>query len=423
MGFYKKLKNPDGDYQADAPWYYKFNLARKQFTLHCQTHVRKVAEGRAKAWRAEVTKAHFEKRIGVAERMKLRNDFATVEEVLAIYMEAPEGPAPTSRARNRDSLRIVVSGGSGGRTDAKTSELDKWTVRRFVEERMKLVGQVHQRYAASEPRVMTLEGVRQTISSRVTQARAVFANLEIYERKCQLPDLKEFLGQKVQAVKRGAMEPPDAAGLAAVFAAAPALKRENPRMYAGFLLVSQGGLRSSEAMACRRSWVEELPDGGARIGIILRKGEFKPKGTQRFVSLAPDVWREIKECGGVDYLVGQIRPAQRRVGGVALGDVDFLSDRQELIGVGLVKWVKQYIRDRDKVVQELRRHAGSKILDRTNNPVDAQRFLGHSSLKTTMEWYAYRFEASKALPMMSAVEALPMLVSAGAGTVDLPAGE
>jgi len=67
----------------------------------------------------------------------------------------------------------------------------------------------------------------------------------------------------------------------------------------------------------------------------------------------------------------------------------------------LSRWVGQFLRGRGNTTSyELRRWAGSLVLDAHNGDITAARdFLRHSDIKTTLEWYAYRINAVKPLGM------------------------
>ena len=56
------------------------------------------------------------------------------------------------------------------------------------------------------------------------------------------------------------------------------------------------------------------------------------------------------------------------------------------------KWVGQWIKDRAKTSYELRRYAGSRLLDMGATIFEVRDFLRHRDVQTTQQWYAYRLQ-------------------------------
>jgi hypothetical protein len=56
------------------------------------------------------------------------------------------------------------------------------------------------------------------------------------------------------------------------------------------------------------------------------------------------------------------------------------------------KWVSQWIKGRAKTSYELRRYAGSRLLDMGATIFEVRDFLRHRDVQTTQQWYAYRLQ-------------------------------
>jgi hypothetical protein len=163
--------------------------------------------------------------------------------------------------------------------------------------------------------------------------------------------------------------------LAAMEAAAPSLARHDPGAYVAHLLFSRLGLRNIEIVNARTHWISD-----GRIGIINRPEEdFFPKGCEGWVPIAPDVKKKVlsfqKRCTD-GYLV----PGANK------------TERHEAVYRRHSRWVSQWIKDRTKTSYELRRYAGSRLLDMGATIFDVRDFLRHRDVQTTQHWYAYRLQ-------------------------------
>ena len=307
-----------------------------------------------------------------AERLKLRNDHATVGELIERYRQnAAQRPA-TIRSNVR-SLRMIVKTVHSGDSDIKaTSILTANLIRDFEKRQLERV----QKRGAGVSRLSALQRVRVSTASYVRQARAIVAlrKMKFYEG-LKLPDFTGFRGESVEAPHRSLPRPLDMKALAAMEAAAPSLARDDPGAYVAHLLFSRLGLRNIEIVNARTHWIS---DGS--IGIINRPEEdFFPKGCEGWVPIAPDVLKEILSfqplCSN-GYLV----PGANQ------------TDRHQAVYRRHSKWVSQWIKDRTKTSYELRRYAGSRLLDLGATIFEVRDFLRHRDVQTTQQWYAYRLQ-------------------------------
>lgn len=191
----------------------------------------------------------------------------------------------------------------------------------------------------------------------------------------KLPDLTAFRGETVETPRRSLPRPLDMQLLAAMETATPALAKSDPAVYVAHLLFSRLGLRNIEIVNARTHWIK---DGS--IGIVDRPEEdFFPKGPEGWVPIAVDVLAEIMRfqprCTD-SYLV----PARTA------------TERREAVYRRHSKWVSKWIKDRTKTSYELRRYAGSRLLDMGATIFEVRDFLRHRDVQTTQMWYAYRLQ-------------------------------
>jgi integrase len=307
-----------------------------------------------------------------AERLKLRNDHATIGELIERY-RASAAQRPDTIRSNVRSLRMIVKTVHTGDPDIKpTSILTANLIREFEKRQLERVEKRH----PDMGRVSALQRVRTSIGSYFRQARAIVAlrKMKFYEG-LRLPDLTGFRGETVEAPKRSLPRPLDMRALAAMEAAAPALAKDDPGAYVAHLLFSRLGLRNIEIVNARTHWIN---DGS--IGIINRPEEdFFSKGCEGWVPIAPDVLKELLSFQPL-CTDGHIVPGAN------------LTERHHAVYRRHSKWVSQWIKDRTKTSYELRRYAGSRLLDMGATIFEVRDFLRHRDVQTTQMWYAYRLQ-------------------------------
>jgi integrase len=162
----------------------------------------------------------------------------------------------------------------------------------------------------------------------------------------KFPDFAGFRGESVEGPQRSLPRPLDMKALQAMEAAAPMLAKTDPGAYVAHLLFSRVGLRNIEIVNARVHWISE-----GTIGIVNRPEEdFFPKGSEGWVPIAPDVLKEILRFQPL-CTDGYLVPGANR------------TERHDAVYRRHSKWVSQWIRDRTKTSYELRRYAGSRLLD------------------------------------------------------------
>jgi integrase len=124
--------------------------------------------------------------------------------------------------------------------------------------------------------------------------------------------------------------------------------------------------------------VHWISDGS--IGIVNRPEEdFFPKGCEGWVPMATDVLKEILTFQTL-CTEGYLVPGANR------------TERHDVVYRRHSKWVSRWIKDRTKTSYELRRYAGSRLLDMGATIFEVRDFLRHRDVQTTQTWYAYRLQ-------------------------------
>jgi integrase len=307
-----------------------------------------------------------------AELLKLRSDNATIGELIASYRENASQRPDTVRSNVR-SLRMIVKTVHAGDPDTKpTSLLTASLIREFEKRQFERA----ENRATPSTRTSAVQKVRISTASYVRQARAIVAprKMKFYEG-LKLPDLADFRREIVETPKRSLPRPLDMKALAAMEAAAPGLAKDDPGTYVAHLLFSRLGLRNIEIVNARTHWIND-----GNIGIINRPEEdFLPKGCEGWVPIAPDVLNEILSFQPL-CTDGYLVPGAN------------LTERHHAVYRRHSKWVSQWIKDRTKTSYELRRYAGSRLLDMGATIFEVRDFLRHRDVQTTQQWYAYRLQ-------------------------------
>jgi integrase len=307
-----------------------------------------------------------------ADRLRLRNDNAKIGELIARYERNALQRRTTIRSNVR-SLRMIVRTVHGSDPDSKsTSLLSANLIREFEKRQIDAA----EKRATSTTRSIVIQRVRTSTASYVRQARSIVAlrKMKFYDGM-KLPDLAGFRGETVESPQRSLPRPLDMKALRTMEAAAPALAENDPGAYVAHLLFSRVGLRNIEIVNARVHWIS---DGS--IGIVNRPEEdFFPKGCEGWVPVAPDVLKEILRFQPL-CTDGYLVPGANR------------TERHHAVYRRHSNWVSQWIKGRTKTSYELRRYAGSRLLDMGASIFEIRDFLRHRDVQTTQMWYAYRLQ-------------------------------
>jgi len=233
-----------------------------------------------------------------------------------------------------------------------------------------------------------------SVASCLRQARSVVAlrKMKFYE-DMKLPDLTGFRTEPVESPRVSRPRPLDMNGLRAMIAARPALAEKDPGVYVANLMFSHWGMRDIEIWNARTHWLSQ--DGATwRMHIIDRPEEdFWPKGCEGSFEVSAEVVEEILRFQNLcedGYLV----PGKDK------------TERHRAIYRRHSAWVSTWIKDHRKTSYELRRYAGSRLLDMGATIYQVRDFLRHRNVATTENWYAYRLQ-NRNLPTIGLTDLAP----------------
>jgi integrase len=324
---------------------------------------------------------------------------ATVGELLARYESKAVERRPTVKHNVQAMARMVTVVHGKHSLGLPCSVLNRQLVRDFerirMEQRLKverLIGEVA-RESQRELETRLARAKQKTLqatSAYLRQARSIvaLAKMKFYE-DMRLPDFCEFRTEQVEKPRKSRPKPLDISAITAMEAARRELRATDPGVYVANLMFSCWGMRDIEILHARRRWIS-----GGLMHIIDRPEEnYFPKGTERSFNVDPEVVSEILRCSELceeDYLVP--------------GHCE--TERFNAIYRRHSKWVSTWIKDHTRTSYELRRYAGSLLLDRGATIFQVRDFLGHKDSKTTEEWYLYRLQ-NRSLPTIGLTNLAP----------------
>lgn len=207
------------------------------------------------------------------------------------------------------------------------------------------------------------------INSIFRQAKQVFSKKALAEyRRIGLPIppcISEFMAVTFlrEPSHRYSDNPIPKAQIDAMNEALPALKEQDERLWAIHLMIRLMGLRASEIVQARQSWLVPRGDSSVSLVIVARDGSApKRQGGEVSVPAVLRDWFAAREYRADDkerYLI----PATSA------------TDRYNLVYKIHSRWVRQFIPGRTKTNHELRKHAGSVVATKTNSFERAAEFL------------------------------------------------
>jgi integrase len=148
-------------------------------------------------------------------------------------------------------------------------------------------------------------------------------------------------------------------------------KQRSPSIRRAFLLTRYLGMTPKECSLCRREWIEQR-NGKFVMVVIERDGVTLKTGSKRGRAMSIPEWMAEELLTADDFMVEGATPGRRK----------FFMERI------FNAFVREFLPDRRTAAYELRRQAGSDILNATGKISVAQHMLGHSSPTTTSTWYA-----------------------------------
>jgi integrase len=329
--------------------------------------------GLARQRAAAILRAARDGRWAALEETKARRQGMTLGEAIEAYQHrAAEEyvrngrPRPETVTNYVSALRLVVR--DAGEPDPDAVSLAN------------VNGQLAKRYAAAVVGrgADNQDRARRTAASTLRNARAVFARWPESGIETVDKAVKEFCS--VAAVDAPAVKYrlPAADLVERTKAAGRALADTGSDLYPAWLACYWLGLRASEAASARWDWIREIDRDGRRAAYldVIRRDDYRTKGTERSVPLAPSVRAALEATRRADseYLLPGNSP----------------TERLDLVRRKLAAWMRELgwsRADYPKAAHELRKLMGSEWYTRYGVEV-ACKWLGHASIQTTHRYYA-----------------------------------
>jgi integrase len=140
-----------------------------------------------------------------------------------------------------------------------------------------------------------------------------------------------------------------------------------------FLLTRYLGMTPKEVAYCRKGWIEDRGDRHVMVLVERPSEELTLKtGHKRGRVMALPTWMVPELMAAEDFMV---------TGRTAGTRMKFMERNFNL-------WVREFLPDRRSAAYELRRQAGSDMLNATGKISVVQHMLGHASPQTTARFYA-----------------------------------
>ncbi|MEP7016029.1 MAG: hypothetical protein ABI925_11360 [Verrucomicrobiota bacterium] len=304
-----------------------------------------------------------------AKGLTTQSDVAKLEEILSRYQPLPQNVSPTAAVANRAAMRRLVREGAG-------IEPTKATVAVFKDAKIIKEYQLARQKAAGSLNLVKQQSAEVSANAVVRRARSIFGrdHLHFYEG-LNLPDLTEFMKARLLNVDGDMSFVPFGPGTV------ERIERELPaqsrNVQLATLLMLYLGLRNCEVEFAKWEWFQRFPDGTGTL-MIERRPYFKVKNRSvRTLEMDIDLVAKLAPFWGPpdEWLI------------VAPND----TERKKVTHRDINSWLRTIIAARTKCAYELRKHAGSVILTRSESDggglACAARFLG-DTIGTTEKHYA-----------------------------------
>lgn len=376
---YRNLK------KRGSNWFLRIKINGRETLKTLQTPDRELAAKRAAKLRAELTAGNWDVLLEVGRP----RSWSTLGAVIAAYRAYCDGADVTPRTvrENISCLLRIVRAVKGQAFDAEAARADLLTADLVRDYQAALIA------AAKPAGPVAIDKAKTTAQSTARQARSLFSRRALASapyRDLLLPDLSGFLTAPLERGERRAFREPSPEIMAKTLKAVAALRQQNPARWLALVLAANLGLRRGEAVAARWDWVttRTLPteDGGTvttHVMEIIKRDDFDPKGTERRVSIHPEVWAGILELREPSaYILPGTTPAARAV-----------LFREN------AAWLRKLGWEENKPNHALRKLFGSEFATR-HGLYAAQSALGHSDPRLTSQIYATFLDRGKVVKVL-----------------------
>jgi integrase len=140
-----------------------------------------------------------------------------------------------------------------------------------------------------------------------------------------------------------------------------------------YLLTRYLGMTPKEVAYCRKGWIEDR--GDRHVMVVIERSDEKltlKTGAKRGRVMAVPAWMVPELMEAEDFMV--------------VGHTKGM--REKFMERNFNLWVREFLPDRRSAAYELRRQAGSDVLNETGKISVVQHMLGHKSPSTTSRFYA-----------------------------------
>lgn len=337
-----------------TPFSFRIQTGGKRQIVSTHTGDLSLARARAKDLIVKILDGDHEQ--DVAEK-KAKAAVPTIGEVIDLYLGGDQ------RVRDRTSKNYVLA---LLKILEQTRGLEEPEARKqSIEILTDTLVRDYQAFRQGRKSVSFVEPLRVNtgINSTVRQARAVFSRwaLAEYEKAGMTmpPTLQGFL--KASGLKevshRYSDNPIPQAQIDRLNRELPEKKKEDERIWAVHLMIRLMGLRDSEILRAKKSWLVER-DGRTFLVINRREGEEAPKRNDGEVPVPKELLEWFRGQSG-EFLI----PAKTK------------TEREILVCRTHSQWVGSIVTGRTKTNHELRKWAGSMVATKTNSWERAAEFL------------------------------------------------
>lgn len=327
----------------------------------CGTNLLSIAKLRA----AEIIESFFTADAGArAESLKMRTAYPKLGTLLDRFEPDPGDMKADTKWKVKSALRLIVREVTGAADPAELccDILTKELADKFLDGRV-----AKARHAAGANEVTT-QRARVTANSTLKQARGIVTPraCEKFYADLKLPDFSGFRSAELKRVRSGFYEYRriPASVMDAIDRDAERIKHEDPLVYRAFVLERYLGLRPSEVVNARWSWIDRRD--GQDVFVIELRPDFVPKnGKARNIPIEPGVKAMLAEMQATAHPEAYII------------ELPFLTDRKNVLKYDVNKWLRHFLpaSSREKCSYNLRKQAGSEINDRYGIAV-AAAYLG-----------------------------------------------
>lgn len=349
----------------DAVYYVRLQHGGKRYLKSTESCHKALAKERARGIIEAILGEKWDELSAVksrksAQEVDAERDVPTLGQVIELYLSGEESVRPVVARKNVACLKRIVKLVAGKKPVVETpvTSLTESLVKAF---QAKVQGRASVSYQA------TLDA-NVYANSCYRQAKSIFSKSAMRKYGAlNLPPMDEFM--HVPFLKEPSQKYSDAPiphdTIQAITAALPALKQYDERLWVIHLMIRLMGMRDSEIVRARKSWLIEKRVSGPGgvvprwfLQIMAKEGEDAPKRQDGEISVPGELQ---------DYFLKQE--------GVFLIPAKTETERRNLVERGHSQWLRKFLPDRTKTNHELRKHAGSVVATKTNSFEKAAQFL------------------------------------------------